>query len=79
MLYSAEVIQLISSRKPIYCTLLMYKRTVTAFIALSLFLHGHQDNHGNLRKSVANYIRLLAETYYIIIIKFIYYYYYIIF
>ncbi len=25
-------------------------------------LYGHQDNHGNLRTSVANYIRSLAET-----------------
>ena len=32
------------------------------YCSLSLCLHGHQDNHGNLRKSVANYIRLLSET-----------------
>ena len=42
----------------------MYKVTVIVFIALSLSLclHGHQDNHGNLRKSLANYIHSLAET-----------------
>ena len=27
-----------------------------------MYLHGHQDNYGNLCKSVANYIRSLAET-----------------
>ena len=40
----------------------MYKVTVTAFIALSVCLYGHQCNHDNLRKSVAAYIRSLAAT-----------------